>query len=585
MKLNSISINNFLSIEDATINFDDVGLLLVEGWNFDVDRANGAGKTAVLNAISFALYDKLPRKITASELLRRGTKKGSVRLELTVGSEVLVVDRSRPKGVTYSRVVDGQAEVLNITQEEWEAKLRLSYNQFIVSMYCSQAGSNVSPRFLLLNDADKKLFLLQLLNLDQFSLCKKRADEKAASALLSFNQTKEKINTTRLQVNNYLEQMVDEVWEQDNINQKVLSKNAFLKSILENQKVLEPDFSKYQAMEEGIKSKQIVFAQSRTKRELLFNQWQVLGRKLKPFNTADSCPTCGTELDNSHAESIHNAEMEKIKAERLVLKEQLDSIDASFIDESKVADLAVKLRERKNKEREEYSRAQKVITDNQWQIKLIDNQIGESNKKLLNNTSLKQKVDNLQVREQELETTALAFSDEMEIQKTVSTIYSPTGAQAYVLDSAVALFNEHVAKYVTILWSNLTYELLSSKENVKGEMVAKFSESIVMDGKSISLGSLSGGELKALSICADMALLDILEQQFGIHMSPIIFDEAFDGLDSSGKEFALELIKELAKDRLVMVIDHASEMRASFDKILRVEKRNGISTVNPDIIG
>ena len=101
-----------------------------------------------------------------------------------------------------------------------------------------------------------------------------------------------------------------------------------------------------------------------------------------------------------------------------------------------------------------------------------------------------------------------------------------------------------------------------------------------MDGKDISLGSLSGGELKALSICADMALLGILEQQFGIHMSPIIFDEAFDGLDTSGKEFALELIRGLSQDRQVIVIDHASEMRTAFDKVLRVEKRNGVSTVS-----
>lgn len=131
-----------------------------------------------------------------------------------------------------------------------------------------------------------------------------------------------------------------------------------------------------------------------------------------------------------------------------------------------------------------------------------------------------------------------------------------------------------------MLWPNLTYELQSYKENVKGEVTAKFSESIVMDGKPISLGSLSGGELKALSICADMALLNILEQQFGIHMSPVIFDEAFDGLDASGKEFALELIRGLSLDRQVVVIDHASEMRASFDKILRVEKRNGVSSVS-----
>ncbi len=204
----------------------------------------------------------------------------------------------------------------------------------------------------------------------------------------------------------------------------------------------------------------------------------------------------------------------------------------------------------------------------------------ELNKKLNDNVKLVEKIDALRHQQESHNSGLLRTAEEIELQRTVAAIYSPTGAQAYILDSAVALFNEQMAKYVEMLWPNLTYELQSYKENVKGEVTAKFSESIVMDGKPISLGSLSGGELKALSICADMALLGILEQQFGIHMSPVIFDEAFDGLDASGKEFALELIRGLSLDRQVVVIDHASEMRASFDKILRVEKRNGVSTLS-----
>src|SRR5438034_1381380 len=98
MRLLSCDIENFLSIEKAHVDFDDTGLLLIEGWNHDVDRANGAGKTAILNAISFGLYDKLPRKVTASELLRRGTKKGSVSIRLDAGGEIYGVQRSRPKG-------------------------------------------------------------------------------------------------------------------------------------------------------------------------------------------------------------------------------------------------------------------------------------------------------------------------------------------------------------------------------------------------------------------------------------------------------------------------------------------------------
>jgi DNA repair exonuclease SbcCD ATPase subunit len=79
MKVLSLKIENILSIKEAQVDFEDSGLILVEGWNYDDGRANGAGKTAIFNALSFALYGKLPRKITASEILRKGTRRTAMK--------------------------------------------------------------------------------------------------------------------------------------------------------------------------------------------------------------------------------------------------------------------------------------------------------------------------------------------------------------------------------------------------------------------------------------------------------------------------------------------------------------------------
>lgn len=158
-------------------------------------------------------------------------------------------------------------------------------------------------------------------------------------------------------------------------------------------------------------------------------------------------------------------------------------------------------------------------------------------------------------------------------------MYSPTGAQAYILDSVIDSFNERVGEYVNLVWSNMTYELKSYKENVSGDVTAKFSELLLMDGKETSIGSLSGGEFRALSLCVDFALIEVMERQFGISLSPIILDEPFDGLDGAGREFIIELLEKFSEDRQVVVIDHASEVKSMFSKVLTVEKRNGITTV------
>lgn len=580
MKLISCDIENFLSIEQAHIDFDSEGLVLIEGWNYDVDRANGAGKTAILNAISFGLYDKLPRKITSTEIVRRGTKKGSVTCKVDTGSEILVIKRSRPKGVHVFQEVNGALEELPLTQEEWEGKLRLSYNQFIVAMYCSQANSVVTPRFLLLNDSDKKQFLLQLLSLDEFNLCKKKCDDIITLMQSKFQDFQQKVAELQVKIDAYSESIIDKEYIQLTLSQKILARESFANALTQTETVSQPDLAKYQKLEEEISLKKSQFSKLSAKREMLFAQWNQLTKKIKPFSLASECPSCGTTLDNSHAESVHQAEVERIKQERDDVKLQMDEIDTTLLGEQQISDLYSKLKERKKKESAAYERATIDRIELTAQIKSCDILIGDLNKKLNDNAKLVERINKFKDSQNELKVQLTEVTKDIELQKTVAAIYSPTGAQAYVLDSAVALFNEQISKYVEMLWPNLTYELQSYKENVKGEITAKFSESIVMDGKDISLGSLSGGELKALSICADMALLGILEQQFGLHMSPVIFDEAFDGLDTSGKEFALELIRGLSQDRLVVVIDHASEMRASFDKVLRVEKRNGISSIS-----
>ena len=101
MLVKKIIIENILSIEKATVEFDHNGLILLEGYNHDNDRSNGSGKTAIFNAMSFAIYDKLPRKITKTEIKRFGTKKASAYCEISVNNDVYSVKRCRPSGVEY----------------------------------------------------------------------------------------------------------------------------------------------------------------------------------------------------------------------------------------------------------------------------------------------------------------------------------------------------------------------------------------------------------------------------------------------------------------------------------------------------
>lgn len=573
MKLRSVKIVNILSIEQAYVEFSEDGLTLVQGWNHDVGRANGAGKTAIFNAITFALYDKLPRKITATEILRRGSKAGYVELCVGVGADTYVVRRSRPKGVAFLK----GSETLTVTQEGWERILGLNYTQFILSMYCTQGASN---RFLSIGDTEKKQFLLQLLNLEEFSSCKLLADAKVQALEAEQIALKAKLTNIESKVGAYSESLVDE----EAMTVAIASDNADIKQytgeIMQLQLVPKPDTSKYQRLEEDVQAKKSEITRAKTKREMFHDQYRNLLAKEEPFNERDVCDHCGSSIDASAAKAVYRQEAEARQLAMGNLKLSIDELDAIIAKEGQLNELYVRLRDRKKTETKEYDTALSKLNQLQTLISLKQQQVKQLTLKLQNNSELLSKIKQLEASKQDIVNNTALILRGIELYKTVSSMYSPMGAQAYILDSVIESFNEKVAEYVGILWSNMSYELKSYKENVKGDVTAKFSETLIMDGKPISIGSLSGGEFRALSLCVDFALVHVMERQFGISLSPIILDEPFDGLDGSGRELIVELLEQLSVNRGIVIVDHSSEVKSMFSKVINVEKRDGISHIS-----
>jgi DNA repair exonuclease SbcCD ATPase subunit len=159
-------------------------------------------------------------------------------------------------------------------------------------------------------------------------------------------------------------------------------------------------------------------------------------------------------------------------------------------------------------------------------------------------------------------------------------MFSPTGAPAYMMDSIVDSFNDAVASYIHLIWPNASYKITTYKTNKDASVTAKFSEELIINGQACSIGSLSGGERKSFALALDFAIIDVISKQHGINMNPIILDEPFDGLDSLGREIVVELLEHIAVSHQIIVIDHSSESKTMFSKVLKVVKQNGISSLS-----
>ena len=586
MKLIKVEINNILSIENAEVTFGDTGLVLVEGYDYDTGRANGAGKSSIFNAISFALYDRIPRRITKSEIVRKGAKEGSCCVTLGVDDRTFKVKRSRPTLVEF--FVDDVK--VDMTQEEFESKIGLNYDQFVLTMYNPQDSQE---RFLNLNDSDKKTFLLKIMNLNKFTSAKEVVSLRQKTLEQEKNIATSKLESYRSNVSIYKESLVDVDEIQSKIDQSTKDIVFYNSKIKELELVKEPDISKYTETEAKIQEKLMTFATTSLSRSEELKKYRQLESMLSEFDPKKpdtTCPACNAQL-NIQGKTLAKADdiaalkkqwevhQAEIKSAMLDHKANIDKCDSILSKKDEINALADKIKSKKQEEYKEYRDAQVRISEYKNSISIKNNEISSLNRQIDKNKDIKSKIKDILDNAKLINNKLDDINNETSILGAVDSIFDSTGAPAYIIDCIVDLINETVSSNIVDIWPNASYSIKTYKENKDKSIKAKMSETLTIDGVERSVGSLSGGEFRALSLALDFAILDVLSAQYSLNLNPVVLDEPFSGLDNLGRELVIDVLTKVSQNRQVWVVDHASEAKSMFNSVLKVEKRNGVSSV------
>jgi len=121
-----------------------------------------------------------------------------------------------------------------------------------------------------------------------------------------------------------------------------------------------------------------------------------------------------------------------------------------------------------------------------------------------------------------------------------------------------------------------TSEKLTAKGTVKQEIVPV----VTINGhKATVTHGPSGGMLSAIELAVDLAVGAVIARRSGTCPGWLILDESFDGLGPVEKKTCMEILQTYAHDRLVIVVDHASETKGLFTQRVHIEYKNGRSQV------
>lgn len=140
-------------------------------------------------------------------------------------------------------------------------------------------------------------------------------------------------------------------------------------------------------------------------------------------------------------------------------------------------------------------------------------------------------------------------------------------------ETNIVLGNVANTRHCTIRFQS---ETTTQKGTVKKTIVPV----VNVGGEDVPLASgLSGGMLSTVELAVDLAVGAVISRRSGATPGWLILDESFEGLDTVSKETCMEMLSRYAQERLVLVIDHSSECKSLFSKVITVEYENGKSKI------
>jgi len=114
---------------------------------------------------------------------------------------------------------------------------------------------------------------------------------------------------------------------------------------------------------------------------------------------------------------------------------------------------------------------------------------------------------------------------------------------------------------------------ISSNKFVKTKGTTKKEISVTISNNGIDVdldNNCSGGQQGAIELCSDLAAAEAIRARSGCAVQWTGLDEVMEGLGPDEKKAVIEMIKGRVKG-LVLMIDHATEIKESFDKVVSIE--------------
>ena len=532
---------------------------------------NGAGKSTILDALTYSLFGKAFRKVNKGQLINTITRKELVvEVEFDIGSNKYKIIRGQKPNVfeVYQNgsLMNQSAEMRDYQEilEKQIIKMNLkSFSQVVV------LGSASFVPFMQLSASQRREVIEDLLDLQIFTTMNSLLKDKVQTNNEGLND----IAADQLVLTERIKLIKKHLQEKQNNNEKLVSEKALLVEDT-NYKIekLSQQYSNYDAAINSMKE-QMVDEPTIAKHLQKVSQFRhkieasvaILKSDLKFFAEHKDCPTCTQAIDDTFRLNA----LEQKGSDLIDLRQKLDLLSKEYEEANTKLNELIEVQANINTKQMEQFRVKSNIDS---LIKYREQLMKEINQ--INITYEADEEDHMTELEAELNSVAIRYNDAMDqkqIYAAASIMLKDGGIKARIIKQYVPVINKLINKYLSAMDFFVQFELDEEfNETIKSRFRDEF-----------SYASFSEGEKMRINLAILFTWRAVAKLRNSVSTNILIMDEVMDSsLDSNGTEEFLKVLKSLTSDTNTFIISHkGDQLFDKFESVIKFEKKQNFSKV------